>query len=88
MIAYAIEAALESGLFNRVIVTTDDDEIASLAKKYGAEVPFVRPSDLADDHTPTVPVIAHAIGACEALGWQVSAACCIYPGVPFIQIGM
>ena len=86
MIAYAIEAALESGLFNRVIVTTDDDEIASLAKKYGAEAPFVRPSDLADDHTPTVPVIAHAIGACEALGWQVSAACCIYPGVPFIQI--
>jgi len=86
MIAYAIEAALASGLFSRVIVTTDDDEIASLAKKYGAEAPFVRPSDLADDHTPTVPVIAHAIGACEALGWQVSAACCIYPGVPFIQI--
>jgi pseudaminic acid cytidylyltransferase len=86
MIAYAIEAALESGLFNRVIVTTDDNEIASLAKKYGAEAPFVRPADLADDHTPTVPVIAHAIGACEALGWQVSAACCIYPGVPFIRI--
>lgn len=85
MIAYAVEAALESGLFSRIIVTTDDDEIAQTAENYGAEVPFSRPIELADDHTPTVPVIAHAIDACEALGWDVSAVCCIYACVPFIQ---
>lgn len=85
MIAYAIQTALESGLFDRVIVTTDDDEIANVSKKYGAEVPFSRPIELADDHTPTVPVIAHAIEACEALGWDISAVCCIYACVPFIQ---
>jgi pseudaminic acid cytidylyltransferase len=86
MIAYAIQAALSSGLFDRVLVSTDDQEIAALAKQYGAETPFIRPPHLADDHTPTVPVIAHAIEMCENLGWTVSAACCIYPSVPFIQI--
>lgn len=86
MIAYAIEAALGSGLFDRVLVSTDDIEIADIAKQYGANTPFTRPVELADDHTPTVPVIVHAIEACEALGWDITAACCIYPGVPFIQI--
>jgi len=86
MIAYAIEAALGSGLFDRVLVSTDDVEITDIARQYGAEAPFVRPADLADDHTPTVPVIAHAIEAYEALGWEVVAACCIYPSVPFMQI--
>lgn len=85
MIAHAITAALRVGLFDHVVVTTDDDEIAHLAEAWGAAVPFRRPAALADDHTPTVPVIAHAIQACEALGWTVNAACCIYPGVPFIR---
>jgi pseudaminic acid cytidylyltransferase len=85
MIAYAIEAARESKLFDSVIVSTDDPEIREIAVALGAEVPFARPADLADDHTPTVPVIAHAIEAARALGRDVSLACCIYPGVPFIR---
>lgn len=85
MIAYAIEAAYSSGVFDHVVVSTDDQEIADVAKSYGAEIPFVRPADLADDMTPTVPVVAHAIQACQASNWQVDHVCCIYPGVPFIR---
>jgi pseudaminic acid cytidylyltransferase len=87
MIAYAIAAARASGAVERVIVTTDDSEIAEIAVAHGAEVPFTRPADLADDHTPTVPVIQHAIQACRDLGWDVDLACCIYPGVPLIDAG-
>ena len=85
MIGYAIQAALTSKAFDRVIVSTDDAEIAEVAKAHGAELPFVRPQELADDHTPTVPVIAHAIRACDELGWNIEDVCCIYPGVPFIS---
>ena len=85
MIARAIEVAKASRLFGHIVVTTDDAEIAGLARAWGAEVPFVRPAELADDYTPTVPVVAHAIGACQALGWQVDHVCCIYPAVPFMQ---
>lgn len=85
MIVYAIEAALASKAFDRVIVSTDDTEIAEVAKAHGAELPFIRPPDLADDHTPTVPVIAHAIRTCDQLGWNVQDVCCIYPGVPLIS---
>jgi len=85
MIAYAIAAAIGSDLFDRVIVSTDDTEIALIARERGAETPFNRPSELADDHTPTLPVIAHAIRACQSMGWDVREVCCIYPGVPFIS---
>lgn len=85
MIAYAIEAAKASGVFDHVVVTTDDPEIAEIAVATGAETPFTRPPELADDFTPTVPVIAHAVQACRDLGWAVDEACCIYPGVPFIE---
>lgn len=85
MIGHAIGAALASRLFDHVVVTTDDDEIAAAARTLGAEVPFRRPAELADDHTPTVPVVAHGIEACKALGWAADAVCCIYPGVPFLQ---
>lgn len=85
MIAYAIDAAHASGLFDHVLVSTDDAEIAQIAQRHGAEVPFKRPPELADDHTPTVPVIVHAIQACRALGWPIEHVCCIYPGVPLIQ---
>lgn len=86
MIAHAISAARQSGLFDHVVVSTDDEEIARIACEWGAETPFTRPAELADDHTPTVPVVAHAITACQALGWEIDYACCIYPGVPFIRI--
>ncbi len=85
MIAYPIIAALESRLFDHVIVSTDDTGIMELASRLGAEVPFARPAHLADDHTPTVPVIAHAITMCEAAGWKIELACCIYPCVPLID---
>lgn len=85
MIGYAIEAARTCAAIDRVIVSTDDDEIADIAQEFGAELPFRRPAELADDITPTVPVIAHAIEACRSLGWAVDHACCIYPGVPFIR---
>jgi pseudaminic acid cytidylyltransferase len=85
MIAYAIEAAKQCGLFAHVVVSTDDQEIAEISRAFGAETPVPRPLHLADDHTPTVPVIAHAVTACESLGWQFDHVCCIYPGVPFIQ---
>lgn len=85
MISYAIAAAAECDIFDHIIVSTDDSEIADIAKSYGAEVPFERPADLADDHTPTVPVVAHAISECTSMGWQIDLACCIYPGVPLIQ---
>jgi pseudaminic acid cytidylyltransferase len=87
MIAYAIKAAQAADLFEHVLVSTDDAEIQNIANSLGAEIPFVRPAELANDFTATVPVVAHAIQACEALGWQFSNVCCIYPGVPFIEVG-
>ena len=86
MISYAITAAKESGLFDRIIVSTDDEEIAFIANKWGAETPFNRPVELANDYTATTPVIAHAIEACQNLGWKFDNVCCIYPCVPFIKI--
>ncbi|MBP6899844.1 MAG: pseudaminic acid cytidylyltransferase [Burkholderiaceae bacterium] len=85
MIGYAIAAARDSGLFERIVVSTDDAEIAAVAREQGAETPFMRPPGLADDHTPTVPVIAQAIAALQAQGSAVTTACCIYPGVPLLQ---
>ena len=85
MIGHAIHTAEASGLFDAVIVSTDDIEIAQTARDLGATTPFMRPADLADDYTPTVPVIAHAIRACQKLGWHVEQVCCIYPGVPFMR---
>jgi pseudaminic acid cytidylyltransferase len=85
MITWSIGAALESGLFAQVVVTTDDEEIAGIARSAGALTPFMRPPELADDVTPTVPVIAHAVRACRGLGWDVSHACCIYPCAPTLD---
>jgi pseudaminic acid cytidylyltransferase len=86
MIAHAIAAARASELFEHIVVSTDDDEIAFIAREWHAETPFVRPADLANDHAATVPVIAQGIQACHALGWEFDHVCCIYPGVPFIRI--
>lgn len=85
MIFYAIDAAKQARLFDHIVVSTDDDEITDIARGLGAEVPFRRPAELADDHMPTVPVIAHAVDACRNLGWDVGAVCCIYPAVPLID---
>jgi N-acylneuraminate cytidylyltransferase len=85
MIAYAIEAAKSSNLFDSIIVSTDDSEIASVSESYGAEVPFKRPEELANDYAGTVEVIAHAINECEKNGLKPERVCCIYPCVPLIQ---
>jgi len=85
MIAHAIDLAQSSGLFDHVLVSTDDTEIADISRNYGAETPFIRPAALADDFTGTVPVVAHAVHACKELGWEFDLVCCIYPAVPFLQ---
>ena len=85
MIAHSIECALKSGVFDRIIVSTDDDEIASIAGEHGAEVPFRRPPELADDNAGTTEVIAHATRALLDAGHELSAVCCIYATAPFIR---
>lgn len=85
MIGYAIDAALTAQMFDKVIVSTDDDEIAQVAERLGAEVPFRRPAHLADDFTITVTVIHHAIQWLNEQGASVHYACCIYPTVPFLK---
>lgn len=84
IIAWSIEAALASGCFDLVIVTTDDEEIAEVAKQWGAEVPFMRPQNLADDHTGTLPVIRQAIEAMQSQGVVIDQVCCIYATAPFV----
>ena len=85
MIAWSIEAARLSGCFNRIIVSTDDPEIAEVARAHGAELPFMRPPELSDDHTGTIPVIAHAIDWMTCNSSLVEFACCIYATAPFVQ---
>ncbi len=84
IIAYGVEAAKKSGLFERIIVSTDDKEIAEVAASYGAEVPFVRPKELSDDFTGTTPVVAHAIRELEKNGACIDVACCVYATSAFL----
>lgn len=85
MIAWSIAAAQASGAFDHIIVTTDDAEIAQVARDAGAEVPFMRPAELSDDHTATLPVIAHALHEAEALWGRQETLCCLYATAPFVQ---
>jgi N-acylneuraminate cytidylyltransferase len=85
MLAWSIEAARGSGCFDRIIVSTDDEEIANMARSHGAEVPFMRPAELADDHAGTIPVIAHAIERMSNEMGEVELACCIYATAPFVR---
>jgi pseudaminic acid cytidylyltransferase len=85
MIAWSIEAAIKSNCFDKVVVSTDDDEIASVAYKFGADVPFMRPSSLAGDHIGTNPVIVHAIEWLKSQGLNPNLICCIYATAPFIR---
>ncbi len=86
MISYAITAAKQSGLFDHIVVSTDDEEVARIANQWGAETPFLRPVELSNDYVATAPVITHSIEACQNLGWVFDNVCCIYPCVPFIQV--
>ena len=84
IIAWSIEAALESGCFDHVIVSTDDNEIADIALYYGAEVPFIRPAELSNDTAATIPVIKHAIEWFSENGQKPEFVCCIYATAPFV----
>ncbi len=86
MIGWSIEAALQSGCFDQVVVSTDDAEIAAVAREYGAQVPFMRPAALADDHAGTTAVIAHAINWFNALGHAPTQVCCLYATAPFVTV--
>ncbi|MDD2338553.1 MAG: pseudaminic acid cytidylyltransferase [Geobacteraceae bacterium] len=85
MITWSIEAALQSGCFDRIVVSTDDTEIAEVAQRFGAEVPFMRPAELSDDHTGTTAVIRHATEWFIEQGQQPEQVCCIYATAPFIS---
>ncbi|MEH6733305.1 MAG: pseudaminic acid cytidylyltransferase [Shewanella sp.] len=85
MIAYAIETAIKSNCFDKVIVSTDCEEIARIARQYGAEIPFMRPSSLADDFIGTTEVIRHTLTELETQGWTLDYCCCIYATTPLMQ---
>lgn len=84
IIAYSIEAALESGLFDDVIVSTDDEEIAETARRYGASVPFMRSTKNSDDYSGTPDVLVEVLEALSDLGREYEEFCCIYPTAPFV----
>lgn len=87
MISYSIDAALQSGLFSEVIVSTDDPQIAEISKKLGARVPFNRPTDISDDHTPLAGVLAHALEyVIKEESKRFDAVCCILATAPFISV--
>ena len=85
LIAYSIELALKSRLFTKVIVSTDDEKIADIAKAYGAEVPFTRPQELADDFCTTYDVIAHALSWLQQEGYHYDYSCTLYATAPLLQ---
>jgi N-acylneuraminate cytidylyltransferase len=85
MITWPIGAAVASGLFEHILVSTEDAEIADLAQQAGAEVPFSRPVELAGDHSGTADVIVHALSWAREAGWPVEAACCIYATAAFVS---
>lgn len=86
IIAWSIQAAIKSACFERVVVSTDDEEIADISRSYGAQVPFLRPKQLAGDFVPTRPVIQHAIKMLEQTGDNIKYVCCIQATAPLIDI--
>ncbi len=84
IIAYSIEAALASGVFDTVMVSTDDEEIAAIAKQYGAEVPFYRSEKTSNDFATTADVILEVLEEYEKRGESFDMVCCIYPTAPFL----
>lgn len=85
VMAYSIAAAQEADLFDQIVVSTDDEEIASVARASGATTPFLRPREMADDFTGTNAVVRHAIAWFNGQGHDITHACCIYATAPLIQ---
>ena len=86
IIAYSIQTAIKSGVFDEVMVSTDDDEIAEIAKKYGAVIPFKRNPETSNDTATTTDVIIEVLNKYKKLGINYDYACCIYPTAPFITV--
>ncbi len=84
ILAYSIEAALRSNLFDEVMVSTDDEEIASIAKQYGASVPFMRSEKTSNDFATTEDVLVEVLSEYKKIGKEFSEVCCIYPTAPFV----
>ena len=84
IITYSIKAALDSGIFDEVMVSTDDEEIAGIAKQAGAKVPFMRSADAANDYATTTDVIGEVLKQYKEIGLEFEYACCIYPTAPFV----
>ena len=84
ILAYAIDAALTSGLFSEVMVSTEDNEIAEIARQYGATVPFLRQPETADDFATTAAVLHEVLAEYEQRGQVFDYACCLYPTAPFV----
>ena len=85
MIAWSIEAAQKCGCFDKIIVSTDDLEIADVSLGLGAEVPFIRPCDLANDHAGTREVVEHAVAELQLVGQAFVQVCCLYATAPFVR---
>jgi pseudaminic acid cytidylyltransferase len=85
IIAYSIEAALNAGCFDEVMVSTDDNEIAEIAIQLGAKVPFLRSSTSSNDFATTAEVIVEVLNSYKQIGRNFSEACCIYPTAPFVD---
>ena len=85
MLAYPILTALQSGCFDRVLVSTDDKEIAAVAREYGADVPMLRPAELADDYTGTGAVIRYELQQLQQQGITADYCCCIYATTPLLS---
>lgn len=84
IIAYSIEAALHSGLFDEVMVSTDDEEIAEVARRYGAKVPFMRSTEASNDYADTADVILEVLKMYKEQGREFDTVCCIYSTAPFV----
>ena len=85
IIAYSIEAALQCGLFDEVMVSTDDEEIAAIARQYGATVPFMRSKEQSNDYATTADVLLEVINCYEELGQNFDILCCLYATAPFVN---
>lgn len=85
LLAWSIEVGIKSGILDRLIVSTDDKEIAEISKKFGAEIPFLRPAELAQDTTPTMPVLQHAVSFLKEQGYNSDYILLIEPTSPCRQ---